>query len=503
MDLALPRREPAALSRLFGAEGLLWWLLTPAVVMAAILRRPCAMAVDPDYWWHLAAGRWMLDHGRVATTDPFSFTHGGQSWYAHEWLGEVTFAAADKLGGYALNIVITAALLGAGFWLLWRAARCYGASTRTASLCVLGGGAFVVQGIAVRPQVWVFALLMAVVHELAAHDTGRRQRLWALPLLFALCINLNLLALHGGLMVAIYVAHRALRWWAAAGPARRYERARCLHALLAGALSALALCLNPRGPALLWFVRTYLDPHAAWLTQIQEWRPPPFSGYDVGLYALGGAAVGAVLYGMVRRRTLWPGLPVLIFAAMAARSQRYEPLLGISLVVAGAWLAQSFPLGRPAVPVAVRASTRPVMAAIVVMVAALSIWSGGHSQFHRVPDASLDPAYPVAAAAWLRANDPGVRLFANYGWGGYIDAAFYPHPNVFIDGRAEMFGAAVFDSYLNIEAVRPGWQATLAAWDVGAVLMAPNSALAHALAQDPGWRQAFAGSVAVVYVPVS
>ena len=35
---------------------------------------------DGDVSWHVAAGRSILDHGRIPTTDPFSFSMPGKAW---------------------------------------------------------------------------------------------------------------------------------------------------------------------------------------------------------------------------------------------------------------------------------------------------------------------------------------------------------------------------------------------------------------------------------------
>src|SRR6185312_3889746 len=220
VNISLARRDGAAVRRLFGAQGLLWPAFTAAFVAAALLQILCSKAVDPDYWWHLAAGRWMLDHGRIATVDPFSFTHGGQNWVAHEWLGELLLALGDRVGGYAFNILLTTAILGAGLFLLWRAARLLGASRRTATVAVATCVFYLAVEVAIRPQVWAFALIMAIVHELVAHDRGARRRLWHLPLLFVVLINLNLLALMAGLVLALYALHRAIEWLRATGETR-------------------------------------------------------------------------------------------------------------------------------------------------------------------------------------------------------------------------------------------------------------------------------------------
>jgi hypothetical protein len=501
VNISLARRDGAAVRRLFGAQGLLWPAFTAAFVAAALLQILCSKAVDPDYWWHLAAGRWMLDHGRIATVDPFSFTHGGQNWVAHEWLGELLIALGDRAGGYAFNILLTTAILGAGLFLLWRAARLLGASRRTATVAVATCVFYLAVEVAIRPQVWAFALIMAIIHELVAHDRGARRRLWHLPLLFVALINLNLLALMAGLVLALYALHRAIEWLRATGEARALAYQQARHVLLVGLLCLVALCINPRGPALLTFAFSYMNPQALRLRAIQEWRPLAFGGLGATLYLLGALLVVFTLWAMARRRVLWPGVLVLVFALLAARAVRYVPLFGIALAVGYAAMAVEFRFG-----CAPEDKTgRSPRLALLTLLAGLTVGAGmvhlSGAEFARAPDATAG-GYPVAATAWLRANLPDARLFADYGWGGYLDDALYPASNVFIDGREEMYGDAIFGAYLNTEAAVPGWQATLTTWRVDAVVTAPGGALAAALAADPSWRERFSDTAAIIYTPV-
>ena len=69
--------------------------------------------IDGDTNWHVAAGRWILEHGRVPGVDPFSYTYAGKPWVAHEWLSEVLMALAwlaAGWGGVVLLIGLAAGL---------------------------------------------------------------------------------------------------------------------------------------------------------------------------------------------------------------------------------------------------------------------------------------------------------------------------------------------------------------------------------------------------------
>src|SRR5579863_572903 len=67
--------------------------------------------VDGDTNWHVAAGRWILAHGTVPLTDPFSYTFAGKPWVAHEWLAEVLMTLAYLAAGWS-GVVLLIGLAG-------------------------------------------------------------------------------------------------------------------------------------------------------------------------------------------------------------------------------------------------------------------------------------------------------------------------------------------------------------------------------------------------------
>ena len=44
---------------------------------------------DPDFWWHLRIGEWMVQNGRLPSTDIFTFTVPAHAWTDHEYLTEI------------------------------------------------------------------------------------------------------------------------------------------------------------------------------------------------------------------------------------------------------------------------------------------------------------------------------------------------------------------------------------------------------------------------------
>ncbi len=42
------------------------------ILFLAIFAMAARISVDSDTWWHLRAGQWILEQGRLPETDPFS-----------------------------------------------------------------------------------------------------------------------------------------------------------------------------------------------------------------------------------------------------------------------------------------------------------------------------------------------------------------------------------------------------------------------------------------------
>jgi len=78
---------------------------------------------EPDIWWQLLSGRWMLDHGQVTHTDVFSYTMNGQPWINVKWLYEIIIAILEK-GFGALGVILLQSLVSiAILWFLFRILR--------------------------------------------------------------------------------------------------------------------------------------------------------------------------------------------------------------------------------------------------------------------------------------------------------------------------------------------------------------------------------------------
>jgi hypothetical protein len=501
-----PRQSTALawVTRVLAADSVLWvaLLLTlPVLVIGLELTVGPRLnewpLVDADFWWHLTTGDWILDHHRIPTTDPFSWTHAGQTWIAHEWLAEVLLALTYRVGGFAAAIVLTWAVAVLGFWRLITGAGYYGLSRRAAAVAmVLFSSDFVrPQVIAARPQVWTWTLLAILMAELAAYDTGRRTNLWLLPPLFILWVNLNLTALIGIGCLGAFVLDRLIR--------RPIDR----HVVTVGAVSALALLINPYHVKLPALALRYLEPHAVRRRYILEWMRPNM--HERGHLGFGIALVltlPAIWFLARRRPRFWPCAPLLVLAYQSYQSLRYIPVfLLIAFIFLGWLLGQNWrPTGatrsesKPIFPKRVWAFALPVAATALTLALALEVKP---SQFRRDP---LIGFSPESATSFYLVNYPGTKIFNTYDFGGYLIHRFAGSDNkVFIDGREEMYGDTLVRTYFDVVLGSPGWQNYFDDQGIQAVIIRKSDGLAHEMQSDSDWALVYLDDFNCIFVRAS
>src|SRR5438094_7524016 len=88
-------------------------------VLVVILSLFIGAEQDPDFWWHLRIGRWMVENGRLPITDIFTFTASSHVWTDHEYLTEILMWLIYANLGLAALVAVFGLLTWAGFWLMY------------------------------------------------------------------------------------------------------------------------------------------------------------------------------------------------------------------------------------------------------------------------------------------------------------------------------------------------------------------------------------------------
>ncbi len=446
----------------------MWALLALA---AAACAASATMIRSNDLWWHLAAGRWILDNGAVPRADPFSFTSGGIPWVDHGWLWQVVAALVERVSGLE-GLVLLKVVGPVGFTLAaWVSLMRVGVSPYLASGLItlsLAGARF---RFADRPEPAALGLLAVYLCLLVAPGWSRRGRLLGGAAVCLVWANVHASVLVAPLLAAAACAGALLGWRLEAarggGRATELKRAARDHGLMAAAGSA-ALLINPWGIGLLgvpFRLREILaDPRIS----NPEWPRPLLSDFPIFYAALAAALLGVlVTVASGRSPLVWRGAFMTGIAALLALDSLRH--IGIFFFVLPFAVAAS----RPSEAIRPRRGR-----------GAGSRWApawgvAAAAVFVLQPDASAGPVglgvvedrFPVSEADYVeRTLDPPRRLYNDVAHGGYLIWRFYPEDRVFVDGRNEIHAALLAETASAISSGQ-AWQAFLGRWEVEAALV--------------------------------
>jgi len=462
------------------------------ILSLGLLAMTARNATDPDLWWHLRTGQWIVETGHIPHSDPFSFTRFGRPWVSHEWLTEVTFYELWKHLGFTGLIVFSAILTSIGFMLLYF--RCPGKRHWAAAATAIGAFASAPSW-GVRPQMFTFTLASLLLWLVERAEERPRLLFW-IPPLFLLWLNL-----HAGfaLGLAILLAYAVgLLLETAVGSIPWPEASAILLRVLLLLIAGLALVpLNPSGAELYRYpFDTLRSPGMRSL--IGEWFSPDFHDWLyrplllVWLLLLTALACSRA---QPRGRAI---VPLLVTAFAALDAVRHIPIFVLlAMPIIASALARSLPSAlRERTPPAL---FRPVFnGAVIVLTAVLaSVKLAGLAGNQQASEAKH---FPQKAVAFLQAGDYPRGVFVYYDWGGYAVWKLYPEYRVFVDGRADLYGDDLLGQFKTAMLLRTGWQKVLDSWNVEAVLLPPSSALAQGLLLDRSWRAIFSDSEAIILV---
>jgi hypothetical protein len=438
---------------------------------------------DPDTYWQIAIGQWILDHRAVPQTDIYSFTMYGQPWISTQWLAQVLLAVSYSVAGWTGPVVLTAASIAVTFALQVRFLS-RRLSEHASFAFVTMAVALVAAHLLARPHVLALPIMVAWVGGLvAAMDRRDAPSFWLLPLM-TLWANL-----HGGFVLGMaLMAPMALdAVWNADAPLRK---ALALRWASFAAAALIASCLTPYGWDALFAARRILSLGQA-LDLIGEWRAANF--------AHPGPLEAAVSLGFIL--ALWRGVtlpPIRVALVVGLVLMALSHVRNAEVLALLAPMVLAAPLGRQIG--GPNGNARPagsppnglLFAGPALLVAATLVFASVH-RFE--PDARQSPVAAVAALKKMNFT----RVFNDYDFGGYLIASGVA---TFIDGRTELFGEKFMVEHNNASGLLQPDDLfrLLEQYRIEATLLRTQSAATKLLDHMDGWQKFYTDEIATIHV---
>jgi hypothetical protein len=449
---------------------------------------------DPDMWWHLKMGEIIWTTHNIPTTDIFSYTTGHHPYTAHEWLSQVFIYGAYKFGGYAGLMfwlcLFTSALLVAGYGLCWL----YSENAKVAFVGTVIIFLFATIGLAVRPQMIGYFLLVV---ELLLIQLGRiRNPRWllGLPPLFAIWVNCHGSFFLGLLVAGTYFFSSFFDFQKGLLVSHRSDSRTRLMFALTIAMSIAALFINPIGIKQILYPLDAILHLPINLNQVDEWRPLQLTD-GRGLTFL--AVLGCIFLFLILRQSK-------LFL---------HELLLISLVI---WLAAShrrmlFPFGILAAPILSRflsgswdrynaMQDRPWPNALLMsasLLIAFRAFPNGQDLARQVEQQS-----PVKAVEFMKASHLSGRMLNEYVFGGYLIWAAPQFP-VFVDGRGDVFEqTGVLGEFEQWATLQTEPRILLDKYQIDFCLLSRSSPMLFVLRLLPDWKATYSDNNSIIFMRV-
>lgn len=483
-------------------------LVPTVLILVFLIKVVSGQFDDPDFYWHLKTGEYIVAHGALPQGDIFSYTNAGRPWVLHEWLFQAFIYLLHAMGGDWGIKIFVALMLTACFGLCYAiCARLLGGDKAKALIVALLYCS-IITGVAPRPHLFTFLFFALFLHILLSFKYyGETGRLWVIPLVMAFWANL-----HGGFFIGLVLVWLFIlgEWVTSrlAGETDPQKRRRLKQLTLTGVAAVLATLANPE------FIRYWLYPFQvigmeASKGMIEEWRSPNFHQPIFTYWLVVVASFFLAMIYAPRKPDATEWIVPLVFVAGAFMARRNIPLAALAMapfvaVTLRAGLMDSltnfaarFRRALPGSAAGIRTgASQPLgkheyvmnwLLVLLTLVALILIYP----ERQKVMAASLNTIIPVKATDFIQREGIEGRMFNTYHYGGYLIHRLYPQQRVFIDGRADMYGDAFIKDALAIYQGGSEWKRLLDRHDIEYVMCESEAPLRQLLLQGDTFRLVF------------
>lgn len=380
--------------------------LYPLIVVALYPLTSMGPIGDNSFLWHVRAGEAQWNAGRVLSIDVFSYSLADAAWRTQSWLAELWYSGLEAATGTvgwapAMVTIVGVATLGLIGVSVYGATK----STLTTALWLFIAVWLAAPFANPRPVILSYLLLAAVVLALGLKD----RVLWVIPALMWVWA-----AVHGSWLIGLgLIVLEAIRRrsWRLAG--------------LAG-ISLVAVSLTAHGLGV-WQILLDFWANSEALDYLVEWGSPDFLDIVQApflLIALG--ALVATARGRIRLNDLWIVVPFVLAGLTTQRT--VFPAAIVLLPYAARAFDVTLPTGARK-----RSGMAWAMAAVVI---AMSV-----GMLLRPVETFDTERFPTdIVLAYLETD----RFFHDDAVGGYLIYRDWPEDLIYIDDRAELYGADFF-----------------------------------------------------------
>lgn len=473
--------------------------------------------LEPDLWWQLRTGEWILETGSIPVADPFSFTYAGTPWQNIKWGFELLIALISRsMGVEMLMLVQVVCSIGIVYFLLSITRLLLSKTSFSLTYLIVGLSLCVLEyRMSGRPEAITHLFFLGFVFLLLRFRFTPSRFIWSVPLLMVLWANLHEAFGIGLVLLTVFTVSA---WMEAAYTQTQTKQQAVTLTQILG-LSIVAVCVNPH------HVHLLLKPFEIagqvyenkYTSEFVTYNQPMFwtkeAWITLGLLAF-VTVVTLLQWLRTKGKNKWQRLNavmplplvvmMLLLVYLASTSHRNIVFAAMLLtpvtIVNLRWLFQKIKFNEQIV----WGSTCVLFVLLYISIVSnryYTFWESKHRYGLEVPA----DATPVGAANFLEQHKLlSQPVFSDYLTSSYLLWRLQPTFKTFIDLRdLDVFPASHFDLFARILSDPSSFEKVDSQYRFGSVVLlrAPQMQTLHAyLYHHPVYRLRYVDAVCCVYV---
>lgn len=389
--------------------------------------------VDPDYFWHIKAGEYMMKHG-VLRKDVFSWYVSGKYWMSHEWLFEmILYSLKCIFGKYHTLIYCYSCILGLLAILYFPNKKDFLKNIPYSLIYLLFFQLTMMGFVQARPHMLSNCLLALTIYLLTDLQKNEdSKKIYFLPLIAILWSNV-----HGGssnliyLLPFLFLIGGLFSFNFSKIEAKRLSKKQIKKCILVIFLCMISVCINIHGIKMFFYpYQNMMD--KVMLNNISEWQPSNLNDWLHYIYFL---LLLFILFTMLFSKKKIQFLDFLFFLFAMYLGLKSIRFWTYTIIIMTFFIFKYV-------------SSRKYDPGTASILLFLIIFYTGF--FVLASKRILSKPYKIAIEKDLITiieKEKPKRLYNMYDWGGEL---IYNNIPVFIDGRADLYSKYNYLDYLNL-----------------------------------------------------
>jgi hypothetical protein len=478
---------------------------------------------EPDLWWQIRTGQWILENGSVPVTDPFSYTFFGKPWINIKWGFEVLAAIVSNMLGPESVYLIQALFSVLLIFFLMRLANIFypgNPDARPSKWAVILSLLITLFGIEYRiigrPEMISHLLTVVFISLLLQYSKTETRWIWLLLPLQILWANMHEAFGLGVVLIMLFVAGAWVEYLLTKEAALKRK---AITLSIIAAFLPMVILINPRGYILL------LQPLEIF-GQVQENKFTTelvsFSSYEywkkeaylvLVLFVFTVSVAGYKIWNNSKGRksfrvifdTIPAGYIITIFALAYLATTAYRNIVFLLLVI---FPVLVYVLDIISQKLALHFRKIEIILLIIAIVFYGLVVTDKYYKLTNSRDhfglQVLSSNNPVGAAEYIKQNHIKGRCFSDYLVSSYLLWSLQPDFKTFIDLRdLDVFPSSFFQEFTEAMVMPEGFAKTDSVYKFNYVVLLnrPDFISAHNILRESGrYKEVFADRVSSVYL---